>query len=146
MSVFKLSTVSSIALAMAVVLSGCGTQGDQPDLGHVTGKVTIGGTPLGGVIISFMPDSGRAATATTDEGGEYELVYLDGVKGCKIGPNTVGFFVPTGGSPSHAIPKKYQGKSELKAEVKPGPNTFDFDLEADAASKTPLPKNARPFD
>ncbi|MES2788507.1 MAG: hypothetical protein V4719_02725 [Planctomycetota bacterium] len=139
MSVFKLSTVSSIALALTVVLSGCGTQGDRPDLGYVTGKVTIDGAPLSGVIVAFLPDNGRAALGLTNAEGEYELEYLDG-KGCKVGPNTMGLSVPTGGSPSHAIPKKYQDKSDVKVDVQPGANTFDFDLTSDAPSKTPAKK------
>lgn len=101
------------------------------------------GAPLSGVIISFMPDLGRAATAVTDEDGEYDLIYLDGVKGCKIGPNTVVFAAPTGGSPSHAIPKKYQTKSDLQVDVKDGSNTFDFDLKSEPVPAA-SPKKAGP--
>jgi hypothetical protein len=119
---------------------GCGGAGDRPPLGRVTGTVTIDNQPLSGVIIAFLPESGRPATAVTDEQGRYELIYLNGVKGCKVGPNTIGFSVPTGGSPSHAIPKKYQDKSELTADVKKGANTFDFNLEPDPASKKPQRK------
>jgi hypothetical protein len=84
-----------------------------------------------------MPDKGRMATATTDENGNYEIEYLQGVKGCKIGPNTVAFFAPTSGPLSHPIPAKYSDpqKSEFKVEVEKGKNTFDFDLESDSAAK-----------
>ncbi|MBI1345733.1 hypothetical protein GC163_05535 [bacterium] len=118
---------------------GCGGQGDRPPLGYVSGKVTVDGEPFKGVIITFMPDEGRSASAETNDKGEYELSYLHGVKGCKIGPNSVVFFAPTGGSPSHAIPKAYQERSDLKADVKKGSNEFNFDLKADAPGK-PAPK------
>lgn len=134
------------ALSLSLFVVGCGTPGDQPPVGRVTGKITIDNQPLVGVIVSFMPDLGRAATGVTDENGEYDLIYLDGVKGCKIGPNSVIFAVPTGGSPSHAIPKKYQSKSDLKAEVKAGSNTFDFDLKSEAVPATPPKKAGRVLD
>ena len=136
----------ALPLILAAFVAGCSTPGDQPPVGQVTGKVSIDGNPLSGVIISFMPDLGRAATAVTDEDGEYDLIYLDGVKGCKIGPNSVIFAVPTGGSPSHAIPKKYQSKSDLKADVKSGSNTFDFELKSDSAPATPPKKTGRVLD
>jgi hypothetical protein len=98
----------------------------------VTGKVTIGGEPLAGAIVMFSPESGRPAVGTTDETGEYEIQYMEGEPGCKVGPNDVMFAVPTGGSTSHPIPGKYLTKSDLKADVKDGNNTFDFDLESDS--------------
>lgn len=125
---------------MLFSLGGCGTPSDQPDLGYVKGKVTIDGSPLSGVIVSFIPDKGRPANGTTNEDGEYEVIYLDGYKGAKLGPNTIGFFVPTGGSPSHPIPKKYQEKSEFKVEVKKGTNTFDFDLKNEPEPPKPARK------
>lgn len=111
-------------------VAGC-SQGDHPPLGHVTGRVTIGGEPLSGAAIMFLPDNGRPAVGTTDKEGNYELMYLDGVKGCKVGPATIGFAVPTGGATSHAIPAKYMNKSDLKRDVKDGNQKFDFDLERD---------------
>lgn len=123
------------------MLPGCGGGSDRPPLGRVTGRVTIDGQPFSGVIIAFLPESGRPATAVTDKDGKYDLDYLD-EKGCKVGPNTIGFMVPTGGSPSHAIPKKYENKSDLVRDVKDGPNTFDFDLESDG--EKPPPRAANP--
>ncbi len=120
-----------MVLAGIVMVStlGCGGSG-QPPLGRVTGKVTIDGEPLAGVIVVFQPEEGRPAVATTEKDGTYELIYVAGVKGCKAGPNRVSFAAPTGGSPSHAIPAKYQGKTDLDREVVEGNNTFDFELES----------------
>lgn len=132
---------SILVLAFALVCTGCGSKGDRPELGAVKGKVTIDGKPLGGAIVVFMPDSGRPATGMTDAEGNYELEYLHGAKGTKVGPNTIGFAVPTGGSTSAPIPQKYQNRSDIKVDVKPGSNTFDFDLKADAASAPASAKN-----
>lgn len=139
---FRQLSAALLVVAVSLLLAGCSPAGDRPPLGTVTGKVTVDGQPLSGVIISFMPDSGRAATATTNDQGEYQLIYLDGVQGCKVGPNTIGFFVPTGGSPSHPIPKKYQEKSDIKVDVKAGKNTFDFDLKSEGTPAKAPPLKA----
>lgn len=118
--------------------AGCGS-GDRPPLGRVTGTVTINGEPLSGVIVVFQPEEGRAAVAVTQADGSYEMSYVGGVKGAKVGPTNVSFAVPTGGSPSHPIPPKYQGKTDLNIEVESGTNTFDFDLVAEGAAPTRAP-------
>jgi hypothetical protein len=134
------------AVLLLIGFAGCGG-GDRPPLGKVTGDVTIDGQPLKGVIVAFMPAEGRPATALTDDQGHYSLEYVDGVQGCKIGPNTVSFFPPTGGSSSHPIPAKYtNNSSEFKIDVQKGRNTFDFELKSDPqapqkkipAGKTPV--------
>jgi hypothetical protein len=94
------------------------------------------GAPLVGVTVSFYPEKGRPAMGLTDKNGKYQLEYTHHVYGCKIGPNNVGFFIPTSGVASHPVPAKYE-KSEFDVEVKRGKNTFDFDLKSDAE-----PKNA----
>lgn len=87
------------------------------------------GKPLAGVIINFKPEVGRAATATTDGQGNYDLIYRYGVRGTKVGPNTITFEWPLGEA-GEAIPEKYTSKSTLKEEVEAGSNTFDFDLSS----------------
>lgn len=141
MHMIKLSTWLGI-MGLFLVQVGC-SQGDRPPLGYVTGTVTIDGEPLVGVIVTFLPEKGRAAVGTTNEEGKYELQYVAGAKGTKIGPTTVIFMPPTGGSTSHPIPAKYQNQSDFKVEVERGKNVFDFDLESDdkSAKKSPA---ARP--
>lgn len=119
----------SLLTLCVLLLAGC-SGGDRPPLGSVTGTITVNGEPFSGVIVSFSPESGRPSTAITDDSGRYTLQYTEGVNGCKVGPNTVGFFPPTGGTMSHSIPAKYQGATDLKVEVKSGSNTFDFDLKS----------------
>jgi hypothetical protein len=110
-------------------MTGCGRR-DLPPLGMVSGNVILDNQPLVGVSINFKPEVGRAATATTDAKGNYELLYVYGVKGCKIGPNTVMFEWPLEES-GRPIPRRYVGlDSELKVEVQKGRNKFDFDLKS----------------
>lgn len=112
------------------LLVGCGS-GDMPDLGEVSGKVTLDGKPLAGVIITFQPDAGgRASSAETDTEGNYELIYKYGVNGAKVGSNTVSFAWPMGAEAKQAIPGKYQGKTDLKADVKGGSNEYNWELKS----------------
>lgn len=131
----RMRSWGSLLTLCAILLAGCGS-GDRPPLGSVSGTVTVNGEPFSGVIVSFMPDKGRPATGMTDDNGRYTLEYVQGVKGCKTGPNKVVFFAPTGGTMSHSIPRKYQSESELAADVKSGSNTFDFDLKPEANEST----------
>ena len=134
MAVMPRALTLSLVVLFVSNLVGCGGS-DRPPLGKVSGKVTIDGVPFTGVIIAFMPGSGRPATAVTDDKGMYNLEYVDGVAGCKVGPANVSFFPPTGGSPSHSIPAKYTNNStEFPVEIKSGANKFDFDLKSDGAA------------
>ncbi len=116
-------------LAMAVAVSGC-SRDDTPPLGEVTGKVTLDGTPLEGVIVVFKPDSGRVATGTTDAEGAYVLEYAYQVPGCKVGHCKVNMEWPLGTTKAKALDSKYTSASELTAEVKEGDNTINFDLKS----------------
>lgn len=123
-------------LAVLVVVSatmllsvGCGRR-DLPPLGRVRGTVTLDGKPLSGVIVTFQPEKGRPAVANTDANGNYDVVYSGGVKGANVGFNTVRVFWPDGEKGTAAIPDKYNAKTTLKFEVKPGNNTFDLKLES----------------
>jgi hypothetical protein len=122
-----------VTTTLILVAGGCGGS-DRPPLGRCSGTVTIDGAPLSGVIVIFQPEEGRAAVATTDSEGRYEVMYVGGVKGSKVGPTNVMFAAPTGGSPSHPIPPKYQGKTDLNIEVMDGSNVFDFDLKSEGAA------------
>ncbi len=115
--------------AMTLSSIGCG-RSDLPELGRVQGTVTLDGNPLAGVIVTFLPDSGRPAVANTDSEGRYDLMYTNDVKGATVGPNTVRVLWPDGETSTATIPDKYGANSELKTEVKPGENTFDIAMES----------------
>ena len=120
-------SILTVSIALLSLIGGCG-RGGLPPLGDVSGKVTLDGEPLAGVIINFKPDVGRAATAVTDEEGNYTLTYTYGVEGTKLGPSTVMFEWPLGES-GRRIPSKYVGlNSELKVDVGDGNNEHNFEL------------------
>ena len=147
------SLLAIAASILILTLTGCG-RGDQPDLGLVTGAVTMDGAPLSGVQVMFSPDDGRPAIGMTDAQGNYSLKYIRETMGCKIGHNKVEIGLAEGEEEDSQsedtesqvpekpkkkakprIPARYNTKTELEVDVKPGPNVFDFKLESGAAAK-----------
>lgn len=131
-------TVSSMAILLLV--AGC-QKTDQPPLGTVHGLVTLDGQPLTNAIVYFSPDGGgRVSQDMTDSKGEFDLVYIGSTLGAKTGPHSVrittaydGFDQASGQTVERpeVVPKRYNGtQTELKAEVKPGRNTINFDLKS----------------
>jgi hypothetical protein len=126
-----------LCFASLVWLVGCGGPA-HPDVGRVSGAVTLDGQPLAEATVMFQPTQGRASIATTDKAGKYSLTYLDGVPGALLGTHKV--IIRTeipgeDGQPPIAkekLPKKYHAQSELTAEVKPGSNKLDFKLDSQA--------------
>jgi hypothetical protein len=141
------SGVLSIVVSLLLLnLAGCNGSGDRPDLGLVSGTVKMDGKPLRGVAVTFLPVDGRPAIGKTDLYGKYTLTYIRDTPGCKIGPNRVEIGNSEGGSEEmeaegdevaqtrdkrgqYKIPLRYNVESELEADVKPGENVFDFNLE-----------------
>ena len=128
---------ATVALMLASV--GCSGSGDQPDLGRVTGTITMDGSPVAGKQVAFSPDEGRGSHGITDSEGKYELMYIANTKGAKVGPHKV--YITTPGNEEddsdpdavpvkETIPAKYNKSTTLTADVKAGKNTFDFDLES----------------
>lgn len=147
----------AVALATLVLnLSGCGGGSDRPELGHVTGTITLDGEPVSGTVVVFYPDNGRPARGKTDFDGKYELTYIHKTPGSKVGHNRVEIAPNEEGDNEEdeedseqagdtenvgaaqrprtagkvVIPARYNTKSELEADVQPGENVFDFKLES----------------
>lgn len=121
----------AFALFLTVLLPltlGCGS--DRPDMGTVTGTVTFNGKPLPNADISFEPKGKRFSFGKTDEEGRYEMTYIRDVKGVAVGECIVRITLEDPNSPGQFIPLKYNANSELRADVKPGKNTFDFPLKS----------------
>lgn len=120
-------------------LAGCGGP-EHPDVGRVSGVVTLDGQPLAEATVMFQPTNGRASIATTDSAGKYALLYLDGVPGAMLGAHKVIIRTEVPGEDGRPpivkekLPKRYHDQTELKAEVKPGANTFDYELTSQAGS------------
>jgi len=128
-------------------LAGCGSSG--PDLGQVTGTVTLDGEPIRGGSITFTPnvkDAG-ASYGSIDKEGKYVLKFNRDRDGAAVGEHTVEIDPPEKPSKSDIaeakeqgkpapefinvkIPKKYSEPGALNATVKAGPQVIDFKLES----------------
>ncbi len=127
-----------VVCVLSLVMLGCDGR-KVPELGYVSGAVTMDGKPLDGVTVNFHPFSkgkgqGRVAVGKTDSEGKYVLTYLEGIEGTKLGPNKVSImtFWPDG-EPGEGefetIPVRYYGRdTTLEETVVEGNNTFDFKL------------------
>ncbi len=142
-----------IKLAAVVFCSllfvGCGAKRDRPELGIVSGTVTLNGSPLPNAQVAFEPTSGRASYGKTDESGKYSLRYLPKVQGAKIGTHVVRISTnlmvhdPVTGSEKlmpELLQEEYNTESKLTAEVQDGNNDIDFQLEGGKAA----PKKGKP--
>lgn len=78
-----------IVPAVVLILTGCGGVPDQPPLGTVTGVITLDGKPLEFVEVTFSPEVGRPSDGDTNSLGEYELTYVQDIKGAKVGKHTI---------------------------------------------------------
>jgi hypothetical protein len=120
-----------------LVLAGCGDGG--PELGKVSGTVTLDGKPLPKARIVFEggPD-GSPSYATTDEDGHYELKFGVDKPGAMVGEHLVRITTartePADSlgremiSHPELLPPRYNEESELTKEVVPGKQTIDFPL------------------
>jgi hypothetical protein len=148
-TIYRSGLLAAAITILSLNLTGCGGPGDQPEMGLVTGTVTMDSKPLSGVAVMFSPVDGRPAMGKTDAEGKYELTYIRDTKGCKVGKNKVqignteeeddpaaesGDDAAAPKKPAKSnkveIPAKYNTKTELEADVKPGENTFNFDLKS----------------
>jgi hypothetical protein len=133
--------IISLLLLVAATAPGCSrTSANQ---GNVCGRVMLDGKPVEQGTIAFMPieDTKGAATGGSIENGRYEIV---GLHGPAVGWNRVevharcktGRMIPYGfGGSGKTIEEETEGiavqfnsDSTLKAEIKHGDNTCDFDV------------------
>ena len=142
-SVFMFSRVfrPGVLLTVISVLGVMGCGGNAPPTGHVSGVIKLNGQPLEGATIEFTPAAGRSSVAMTDSEGKYVLKYTNTVDGALIGEHTVRISTGVAGSASNEgggasagmaerIPPAYNSQSEVKADVKSGSNTFDYDIDS----------------
>ena len=112
---------------------GCGDK----NVGNVSGKVTVDGQPVQGVRVNFDPmfDGGTSSAGRTDGSGNYTAMLTADSEGVMVGKHTVSFggtMVDDAGNPTVVaeIPEDLQsGNSTIEFEVKPGSNTFDYDIQ-----------------
>jgi len=127
---------SVLCLSTLLFVVGCGGgQDDGPELGIVTGTVTMDGAPLPNVTVTFTSEKGQASFGTTDGEGKYELTFKGDAKGAEVGGHKVTIETPLEAPPEPGykdpIPSIYNTKSALTAVVKEGENPpINFDLKS----------------
>jgi hypothetical protein len=120
--------VAALVCALSA-LAGC-HRSDRPPLGHVQGTVTLKGKPLGGALVVFQPAKGHISTATTDDEGHYDLVYLAPDHGAIVGTHTVKISTLSEECKKELVPIIYNRNSTVKKEVVAGENPpIDFELK-----------------
>jgi hypothetical protein len=119
-----------------LALAGCG---GASNVGKVTGKVTFDSRPLADALVTFSPttEGGSSSLGKTDSSGVYTLNYSAGVRGAEIGENSVTISTLTQGK--EKVPMEYNTQTKLKADVKSGSNTFDWDLKGGGPIYSPAP-------
>ncbi len=125
-----------LVAALLFTTSGCG----GPEIAPVSGKITVGGQPVGRGSVTFMPDqdkgtSGKVAVGDIQSDGSYSLRTFDTDDGALVGHHRViisgrGLEDAENMAPDPNIPPRYANpaQSGLTAEVKSGSNPINFDL------------------
>ena len=131
-----------VSVALALSVTGCFR---GPKLGTVTGTVTLDGEPLENAEVVFQPTGGSPSVATTDSAGQYELEYTKDKPGAVVGTHIVRITTQTTSIDESGnevqipqrVPERYNYRSELFREVKPGENKIDFPLETEPETEEP---------
>jgi hypothetical protein len=131
MTKLKIDILLIFFAASVMSIAGCDQAG--PQIAPVTGRVTLDGEPLQNADVLFQPDGSKPPSAgRADSNGHYELAYKRGVMGGTVGSNTVQITISSDVvSDPPNIPARYNTASELKKEVKSGPNEINFELTSD---------------
>ena len=110
-----------------------------PKLGHVSGIVSLDGTPLVGAHVFFAPqeaviagskrDRVRTSIGITDAKGYYKMHYLGDVDGVAVGKSRVWINLPPPPS-EQAIPAEFGEGSMLIKDVVAGSQVIPFDMKS----------------
>lgn len=146
---FTTSLCFVVMNAALLVVLGCSGGASGPELGYTTGKITINGEGAPGLSVYFEADGAPPAIGITDETGAYELTSTGGRKGASLGVNQVRIIGRSPNLPESSleeiaaaqgttvaalkaqpvVPARYNEKTELTAEIAPGRNEYNFDIE-----------------
>ena len=131
----RLSTALASLAACAALAIGCAKESDT---GVVTGTVTLDGAPLKTGQIRFVPVDGQSPTAgavITD--GKYTATVSLGEKSVEISSPQEGparrMYDPApqsaqANSGGDLVPARYNAHSELKIDVRPDAEPYNFEL------------------
>jgi hypothetical protein len=124
----------------ALFCAGC-TGDDGPPTVPVTGIVTLNGTPVEGVTVTFIPASegaGESAVGVTDASGKYSLATRKKDDGAVVGKYKVTMAKYQGGAPAAAADaSKVHADYDISDEYAPG-------YDEKAASDAPPAQNLLP--
>jgi hypothetical protein len=133
---------TTLGFLLPALVAGVGCSGDS-NRAAVSGKVTLDGLPVEQGRITFIPSEGNqgATAGAVILNGAYHVPASNGVV---IGTNRVEIHAtrktskqfPSAytGKPlderAEVVPARYNEKSELVRDIRPGKNVLDFDLES----------------
>lgn len=134
-----------LACLAAPLLVGCSGGSDLPKLYPVTGKLTKGGAPLGGMSISLVAADDKtkapALVAVTKDDGSFDIFTMSGHRGAPEGnykvvvvapPEQIDYAKVQKGPPkkSAVIPKTYQTPEStvVSLEVKKTSNSLEIKI------------------
>lgn len=126
---------------VAAMLAGCGSGSRLEGVAPVSGRISLGGQPLAGAIVTFLPVQQGASTSLghTDDEGRFTLLYGGSIEGAQVGQHRVTITTFSRGNPDadpprpatpEKVPAQYNRNTTLTADVVAGKNTIDFDLES----------------
>ena len=123
---------ASLVLLIACALAGC----DQgPELGSVTGTVTLDGQPVPHAFVVFTPQGpGRPSQTKTDAEGRFSLKFNADREGALIGNHRVTVstadITDDGRNIKEIIPAEYNREGAIDVAVKAGENVISLELKS----------------
>ena len=137
-----IASPTRLSSLLLVIVIGCSGSGNFPKTVPVSGTVTYKGSPVPGMMITFLDANrtdSRPASGITDESGHYRLTTFQNNDGAIPGEKKVYIYVvPPGDAdapvkfakPTVPIPAQYNNSetSGLTATVEDQTTVVDFDL------------------
>jgi hypothetical protein len=121
-----------LVLTIAFSLIGCES---GPELGAVTGLVTLDGQPVPDAFVTFTPKGpGRPSQTKTDAQGRFTLKFSGTREGALIGQHSVTVstadITDDGRNIEEIIPAAYNRKGSVDVTVERGDNVINLELES----------------
>lgn len=124
---------------------------ELPELGPVSGTVTVNGEPLPGVTVNFSPlddirkdgaegpDRVRTSSGVTDENGYYTLYYLGDTKGAAVGKGRLWLEIRSAAD-LKKVPPEWSSPGPNIREVKATGNNSDGEFNITIKKSAEAPK------
>jgi len=128
-----------LMFTLLIFVLGCsGGEDFSPELGTVTGVITLNEKPLANAVVTFLPQDTSSKYAPvsgglTDAEGKYTLKFKNGSLGALPGSHSITISTDLEGTniaKNEKVPAKYNKKTKLVKTVELGENTINFDLKS----------------